>query len=67
MSTYLGRPAGYRPWPGRLIRAAESLAGFLARLTLTVTLGIVGGVLLGGLGCLALVLYVLTGNVEPTR
>ncbi len=66
MNTYLGRPAGYSPWPGRLLRALEAVLGFLLRLLLVVTIGGAGGVLLGALATLALVLWVLGGDpVEP--
>ncbi len=66
MTEYLGRPAGYSPWPGRLLRALEWLLGFLLRLALAVTVGTVLGVAVGALACLALVLWVLGGDpVEP--
>lgn len=69
MSVHLGRPAGYRRWPGRiaiaLLTSLHWLAELAAGLATVAVIGVGGGVLLGALGVLLLVLYVGAGKVTP--
>jgi hypothetical protein len=70
VNTYLGKPVGYRPWPGRL--ALALLAGLRwawqwgAILTIGLAALVAVGVVLGAIALLALLPYLLAaGPVTP--
>lgn len=46
MSVYRGRPAGYRRWPGRLIRAARAVGHWAVIAGAPVAAGVIVGVVL---------------------
>ena len=67
MTAYRGRPVGYRPWPGRLYRAAVNALGWLLWAATAATIGAAGGIAIA-IGLVALLIAYLgtAGPVEPT-